>query len=90
MAVESSCCGSVPHTNALTHFQTGMHLSSVAQLSLAPGPSDPGGGHYQLWLHQCVFEKQTLRLHDRGGSWLSQLTPAAFGGSCCSLNNLLV
>lgn len=71
MAADSFCCGYVPHTNALTHFQTGMHLSSVAQLSLAPGASDPGGGHYRLWLHQCVFEKQTPRLHNCGGSWLT-------------------
>lgn len=75
MAADSFCCGYVPHTNALTHFQTGMHLSSIAQLSLAPGASDPeewgGGGHYSLWLHQCVFEKQTLRLHICGGSRLT-------------------
>lgn len=29
------------------------------------------GSHYRLWLHQCVFEKQTLRLHNCGGCWLT-------------------
>lgn len=29
------------------------------------------GGHYRLWLHQCMFEKQILRLHNCGGSQLT-------------------
>lgn len=37
-----------------------------------------------------MFEKQTLRLHGRAGSWPTQPTAAASGGSWCSLNNLLV
>lgn len=48
MAADSFCCGYVPHTNALTHVQTGMHLSSVAQLFLAPRASDPEGGSLEV------------------------------------------